>query len=73
MTFFYKCIGCGKILGFGSAGKGGIHIIKTYGECCYDIQEEADEIDKWRKKQGLDTHGHRLSQENAQAKENKND
>ena len=60
MTFFYKCIECGKILGFGNAGKGCVKIIKMYGECCYDYIEEAKEIDDWRKKKNLDTHSYKL-------------
>ncbi len=54
MTWFYKCRGCDRILGFGSSGKGLIMIVKVYGECCYDYKEEAKEINEWRVKTGKD-------------------
>ncbi len=54
MTWFYKCLNCQKILGFGKDGKGGINLIRVHGECCYDFKEEAENINQWRLDQGSD-------------------
>jgi len=53
MTFFYKCIDCKRIVGFGKSGKGSIQLIKVHGSCCYDVKQEAKQINDWRLKQGL--------------------
>ena len=61
MTWFYVCRDCGETKAFGSAGKGAIQVVKVYGECCYSIEDEIQEINDWRKKQGLDQQESKLN------------
>ena len=54
MTWFYVCMECGKVVGHGKNGKGAVEKIKVFGACCYNMQEEINEINDWRIKKGLD-------------------
>lgn len=56
MTWFFKCLNCGKCVAHGKDGKCGVYKIKVFGACCYDMESKVDRINLWRVDKDLDEH-----------------